>query len=345
MSDQNPNSASSDNEEVDLIKLLNYFKNGIKSIFRWIWKGFELIFQFIALLRKKWIIVLALTVAGIAYGWYIKNYVKSDVMSCEMVVKSNPISNIELYAFSSEVNNQNDFSTSSEGKNVAKKLGIRTMIAEPIVREVDVVNSYFDQVENITFRGDQTDTLYYQASELGKYKGSVSNEDYTLQRVKLIVNKNNPTAEVQEGLLQYLNNLAGPKKEQENKLAVLTSYERILKQSLNSIDSLMVSRATLNKNSGPAGTEQLLVNTASRGNVEADLLRYSEIMSRKLYGTQKKIAEYQNGINVVSNLRLIKDENILSKPMIKYGLLGFLLAAALILLLQFNKFLSKYQPT
>lgn len=333
------NENKSNEEEVDLIKLLNYFKNGVKSFFRKLWSIVETFFQFLILLKKNWIIVIGLTVCGLIYGWYISNYSGTENADYEMIVRSNPVSNLELYAFSNEVNNANFVQNS--GVKMMRDLGISNMSLEPLEREEDVISNYFDQIESVTFRGDQTDTLYYQASEINSHKGKMKNEDYMLQKIKLSVKKSASPEKVQTTLINYLNSLPGPKNEKENKLAVLKTYENILIQTSNNIDSILSSRATMNKNSGPGGSEQMLVNTASRGNVEADLIRYSEVVSRKIYGTQKKIAEYQNGISVISNLRLNKDQGIINNSLVKYGLYGFLLASILILLLQFNKYLNR----
>ncbi len=340
MNQEAPNSNNS-NDEVDLIRLLDYFKNGIKSIFRKLWQLIEVFLRFFVLLKKNWPVVLGLTIAGAAYGFY-KNFTKSESYSYEMVVHSNPVSNIELYAFSSELNRTDSLVNKSEGTDLIKKLGVKSLSVEPIEREEDVINNYFDQIEMAVLRNDQTDTLYYQSSEISAYKSKMKSEDYSLQKLKLKINGNTSLGKVQENLLGYLNNLPGPKSEQERKLAILTSYEKILNRSIQNIDSILASRATLNRNSGPSGTEQLLVNTASRGNVEADLLRYSELFSRKLYGTQKKISDYEKGIFVVSNLRLIEEKGILDNSILKYGLIGLFVSLLVVLLLEFNRFLSRY---
>lgn len=342
MNQEVPNSTNT-NEEVDLIRLMDYFKNGIKSIFKKLWKLIEVFLHFVVLLKKNWPIVIGLIVAGAAYGLYVKYLVTNETESYEMIVSSNPISNIELYAFSSEIVNRDLFTHKNEGIDLVKKLGIKSLKIEPIERESDVVNSYFDQIEGAIFRSDQTDTLYYQTSEIGDFKSKMNDEDYPIQRLKIKVKGDVPPAQIQENLLNYFNNLPGPKREQENKLTVLKSYENNLKRNIDNIDSILISRAALNHNSGLSGTEQLLVNTASRGNVEADLLRYAESFSRKLYGTQKKISEYQKGMNVVSNLRMIDDTEIYENPVIKYTVTGFLLAVAIVLLMHFNNYLSKFQ--
>lgn len=342
MNQEVPNSTNT-NEEVDLIRLMDYFKNGIKSFFRKLWKLIVVLLHFIVLMKKNWILVIGLIVAGAAYGIYLKYLETKQFDNFEMVVSSNPISNIELYAFSSEIKNSNLFTRENEGIDLVKKLGIKSIKVEPIEREGDVVNSYFEQVEGTIFRNDQTDTLYYQASEISDFKSKMKDEDFPIQKLKIKLKDGVPPSQVQESLLNYFNNLPGPKREHENKLVILKSYENNLKRSLDNIDSILISRAALNHNSGPAGTEQLLVNTASRGNVEADLLRYSEILSRKLYGTQKKISEYQKGINVVSNLRMINDSEILDNPVVKYTGIAFLLSIFIILLIQFNKYLTQLQ--
>lgn len=334
---KNPNS---NNEEVDLIKLLNYFKEGIKSLFRKIGQLIEGLLQFIVLLKRQWPILLGLVLAGAAYGFYLNNFSKSETNSYEMVIHSNPISNIELYAFSSELNQSDTTAYKSEGLSSFKKLGVKSIQIEPIEREEDVINNYFDQIEMATLRNEQTDTLFFHTNDVGAYKSKMKNSDYSLQKLKIKVKGKIPPGKIQERFLNYINNLPGPKKEQEIKMAILTSYESILKRNIENIDSILSSKAKLNKNLGPSGTDQTLVNTASRGNVEYDLLKYSEIMTRKLYGTQKKIQE-NKGVYIISNLRSIKEESYLNNAIIKYSLIGFVLAIFIILLLQFNKFLNR----
>lgn len=342
MNKDNPFTPHPQNDEVDVIRLLNYFKNGIKSVFRAIWKMVLTFIQFIILLKKNWIIVVALTVAGIALGWYFQRN-GSEIKSYEMVVKGNPISNIELYALSKEINSQGNFSPENlgDGVKMAKNLGIEKIKVEPIEKSENVINSYFNQIEGNPLRADQTDTIFYLAFELDKHKSNMDEFDYNLQKVRFKIRKNTAPEKVQNDFLNYLNNLPGVKQEQESKLTVLKNYEKTIQQSLNNIDSLLLSKAAVAKDA-PAGSD-LLVNTASRGTVEGDLLRYTEIFSKKLFGAQKEIAEYQKGINVVSNLRLIEDNELMDNSMIKYGLFGFILSCILIILIQFNKYLERFQ--
>ena len=340
MNKENPTTPTTENNDVDVIRLLNYFKNGIKSFFRAIWSIIKSFLYFIVLLKKNWIIVGVLTIAGIALGWYYKQK-SADIKTYEMVVKGNPISNIELYALSNEINSQNNFSPKNlgDGIKLANNLGIRKLKVEPIIKSENVINSYFNQIEGNPLRADQTDTIFYLAFELGDHKSNMDDFDYNLQKIQFKINKENAPEKVQSEFLNYLNNLPGVKKEQECKLAVLTNYEAAIKKTLNNIDTLLISKAVAAKDS-PAGSE-LMVNTASRGTVEGDLLRYTEIFTKKLFGTQKEIAEYQKGINVVSNVRLIEDSKISENSLVIYGLLGFILACIVVLLIQFNKYLNR----
>lgn len=340
------NSPSQGDEEVDLIRLLNYFKNGIKSFFRKIWKLIELLIQFIVLLKKNWIMVLAFTVIGGLYAMFLRPLLGNKTnKNYEMVIQSNPVSNLELYAFSKEINNQGSFSSDAhaEGISLAKNLGIISMKVEAVERAEDVVNNYFNQIEVASLRGDQTDTLYYKAFEINNHKAKMDKSDYPFQRISLKVNKEVSSKEIQEKLLNYLNNAPGVKMEQEAKLQILTNYEYQLKRNVTNIDSLLVSKAISSKSAGTTGSDQLLVNTASRGTVEGDLLRYSEVFIRKLYSTQKMIASYQSGVRIVSNLRSINEKSAIGNPIIRYSLLGFALAAFIVLLLQFNKYLNRFE--
>ncbi|MBW7871358.1 MAG: hypothetical protein H3C39_09875 [Flavobacteriia bacterium] len=290
---------------------------------------------------------VGLVLAGFIYGAFIKPALKNtDIRTYEMVVKGNPVSNIEIYAFGSEINSMksDDLNSNEEGIQLAKSLDISDVSIEPIQKEEDMVNHYFEQIEMNTLRGIETDTLFFQDFKLKDHKSKMENSDFSMQRIKITI-KNaqiNPN-EVQEKLLNYFNNLPSVKNNQEAQLSILQNYERELKRSLVNIDSIMYSRSVANKKSVSSNGEQLMVNTASRGNVEWDLLRFTEYFTKRLYGTQKLISSYQNGVNVVSNLRSVKEESLLGNSGTKYGILGFLLACLIILGLRFDKYLDKYK--
>ena len=348
MNQENQNLNNSKNgEEVDLIQLLNYFKNGIISIFRGIGKIFSYLFYFIFLLRKYWILTGGLVLLGIFYGAFITPMLKdTDVKIYEMVVKASPVANLELYAFGEEVNIQKSESVNQAEKGIqlAKSLGISKISIEPIEREEDVINNYFEQIEVNTLRGIETDTLFFQDYKLSEHKSKMTETDFAFQKIQIKVkNDHKRPIEIQEQLFNYLNNLPSIKNDQEARLMALTNYEHHLKRTLGNIDSIMYSKAVANKNSTSSEAEQLLVNTASRGTVEADLLRYTESFSKKLYGTQKMIKSYQNGVNIVSNLRSAKEEEAFGGTTLRYAILGFVLASLVILGIQFNKFLNKYE--
>src|SRR5690606_26393993 len=177
-------------EEVDLIQLLNYFKNGIKSIFRGIGKIFSYLFYFIFLLRKYWILTGGLVLLGIIYGAFITPMMKdTDVKIYEMVVKASPVANLELYAFGEEVNIQKSESVNQAEKGIqlAKSLGISKINIEPIQREEDVINNYFEQIEVNTLRGMETDTLFFQDYKLSEHKSKMTETDFALQKIQIKV--------------------------------------------------------------------------------------------------------------------------------------------------------------
>lgn len=346
MSQDNQNMDNQPNDEVDLIRLMNYFKNGIKSFFRKIGNLFSYLFFLIYLLKKNWILTLSLIILGAAYGAFIKSMIDDpNEKKYEMIVKANPISNLELYAFGSEASNQKSIKANlnGEGMKFARELGITKIEIEPIERDEDVVNNYFEQVELNTLRGMETDTLFFKDFEMKSYKSKLAPTDYRLQRIKLKITGNKiAPSEIQDKLLNYLNNLPGVKTDQQSHLAILQNYESELKKSLTSMDSIMVARATANRNLTATGSEFML-NAATRNTVEADMMRYTEIFTKRLYGTQKLISYYQNGLNVVSNLRSVKDDKLVGNQTLRYALFGLMAAALIILGLRFNKWLNKYE--
>lgn len=338
---------NSNNEEVDIIKLLNYFKNGVKSIFRRIGKMFSYIFYFIFLLRKFRILTGSLVALGVIYGAIIKPMLKeSDEKIYEMVVKTSPVSNIELYAFGKEINIQESLNSNldSEGIQLAKNLGISSISIEPIKNEDDAINNYFEQIEVNTLRGIETDTLFFHDFKLKDHKNKMAETDFSLQKIRINVNEDHKSAsEIQESLLNYLNNLPGIKNDQQARQLALKNYEYELKRTLTNIDSIMYSRAVANKNSTSAGGEQLMVNTASRNTVEGDLLRYTEYFTKRLYGTQKMINSHQNAVSIISNLRLTDEKKVFGGATLNYGIIGLALASLIILAIQFNTYLNRYE--
>jgi|GEM_PF-1054619 len=346
MSQEVYNSPNQNNEEVDLIKLLNYFKNGIKSIFKLIWKLVELIIWFIILLKRNWILVISLMVIGAVYGKFIRPMLSggTSMKSYEMVVKANPISNYELYALSNEINNQGaqNSNPNEEGVALAKSLGIAKMEQEAIPRLDDVVNSYFENIETATLRGFDTDTLFYQSFDLKDHKSNMEKTDYSFQKIKLKVKSDLSPQNIQSRMIDYLNMLPGVKREQESKLLALNVLENELKSSIRGIDTMFIARAEANRNPNQSGIDQTVVNTASRGNVEADLLRYKEIFIKRLYGTMRMKADTEKGIQVISNLRSVGNSSLWENQMLKYALYGLVLASSIILLIQFNKYLEQY---
>lgn len=340
------NTPNQGDEEVDLIRLLNYFKNGIKSFFRKIGDLLGLFLQFIILLKKNWIVLVIFTALGVAFALY-SHFDKGEGESTkfEMVVQSNPISNLQLYAFSNDIKNQKTFSTDNapEAVMLAKRLGIKNMSIEAIEKTEDIINNYFSQIELATVRNEQTDTLFFQTFDINKHLSNMEPTDFSYQKIKITTDGSTSTKELQQEILNYINNSPVVKNEQQNQLAILESYEYQLNRNIANIDSILVARAISNKEQPTMGSDQLLVNTASRSNVEADLLRYSDVFNRKLHSTKRLIGNYKNGINPLTDLHIIKDDGLLNKPIFRYGFYGFLSAVVLILLLEFNKYLNRIE--
>lgn len=340
------NTPKSGDEEVDIIRLFNYFKKGFVSFFKKIGSLFGYFIQLIILLKKNWIIVSVLSVFGAIYGAVINPLLEgTEIKYYEMTVRSSALSNLELYAFANEVKNKKASSANpkSEGIALAKELGIISLSIEPIKRDEDAVTNYFEQIESNKLRGD-TDTLYFKDFKLKEHKNKMADSDYAIQKLKIKAKETITTPKImQEKLINYLNNLPGVKADQEIRNLALETYEKGVIRSIDNIDSIMVARKYINKQEVAAGGSQMVFNTANRENVERDMLRSYEIFSKKLYGIQKEKALYPEPINIVANLRSAKEENVIVNPTIHFALLGFLLSVFIILCIQFNKYLDKYE--
>lgn len=329
-------------EEVDLIRLMNYFKNGVKSFFRGLWKIVEVFIDFILLLKKYWILVVGLVVLGIIYGKFIEPAIASnDHKKYEMVIRTNPIGNYELYSYAVEVNNRRTNNQALKEIGLAdSKIG--SLMISPIPKLEDEIQNYFQQIETATIRGFETDTLYYQNYDIKGFKNNIDKVDYPLQKIVISTYGDVSAREIQDKFINYFNNLSSIKNEQQAKYKALTVLEKEVQTDLNAIDSLMFNRAAAAKNTHPATSEQVLVNTASRGNVEGELLYHSEKLTKRLFGIQRMKSEAERGITVISNLRISQNESIIHNPVLKYALIGFILASVIVLAIQFNKYLDVY---
>jgi hypothetical protein len=347
MSIEPQNAPKSGDEEVDIIRLFNYFKQGFVSFFKKIGSLFGYLIQLIILLKKNWILVGGLIVLGALFGAVIKPLIDGSVIKYyEMTVRSGPTSNLELYAFANEVKSQKASSANpkSEGIFLAKELGIIGLIVEPVKRDEDAVTHYFEQIESNKLRGIDTDTLYFKDFKLKEHKAKMVDTDYPIQRIKIKAKENsNMPNTIQERLIGYLNNLPGVKADQEVRKLALDTYEKGVIRSIDNIDSIMAARKYINRQEVAAGGSQMVFNTANRENVERDMLRSYEIFSKKLYGIQKEKALYPNPVNIVANLRSAKEENLIINPTVHFALLGFLLSVFIVLAIRFNKYLDRYE--
>ncbi len=346
MSQETQNTPKAADEEVDIIRLFNYFKQGFVSIFKWIGRLFDYVILLIILLKKNWMIVGSLVLLGGLYGAIINPLLEgSEIKYYEMTVRSGAVSNLELYAFADEIKHQKASSANpqSDGIKLAKELGIKSLQVEPVRRDEDVVNNYFEQIESNKLRGLDTDTLYFKDFKLKEHKTQMADTDYSIQKLKIKTKTtdNTPKA-IQDKLISYLNNLPGIKADQQVRISTLSIYEQEVSRTIANIDSILTSRKWVNKQEVAAGGSQMVFNTANRENVEKDMLRSFEMYAKKLYGIQKDKALYPEAVNIVTNLRSGKEQNMIINPAIHYALLGFLLSMLIVLVIQFNKYLERF---
>ena len=346
MSQETQNTPKATDEEVDIIRLFNYFKQGFVSVFKRIGRLFDYFILLIILLKKNWIIVGSLVLLGGLYGSVINPLLEgSEIKYYEMTVRSGAVSNLELYALAAEIRHQKASSANpqSGGIKLAKELGIISLQVEPVHRDEDIVNNYFEQIESNKLRGLETDTIYFKDFKLKERKNQMADTDYALQKLKIKTKvTNNTPKDIQEKLLNYLNNLPGIIADQRVRMSTLNTYEQEVSRTIANIDSILSSRRWVNRQEVAAGGSQMVFNTANRENVEKDMLRSFEMYAKKLYGIQKDKALYPEAVNIVTNLRSGKEQNLIINPAIHYALLGFLLSMFIVLAIQFNKFLERF---
>jgi hypothetical protein len=328
-------------------------------IFTRIWTGiarlftnlFELVLLFFLFLKRKAIWLGPAFLLGLGYGLYTY-YDEGTVYRSELVAKSNFESNYFLYNqldyFNSLISNRNFAEISrifnlneSEAKNL---VGFK---AEPVKNDIEAAKLYrqtFLQPKRNHNHG--FDTIWSRTMRFDAFKRQLTDKDFPVNRI--IVRSKQPIIfpKIQQGILNSFNNNAELKEKKETWLQIRKQEEILLADALNNIDSLRKvynKKLTMQSESTPGGSNQLILGEGDIRNPELDLYDKSMMIKDELIELKMKIAEEKDPLVLYAGLGSAGQAE---SPRRKVGLPAlYLLAAAfsILVIIEFIKYLSRVE--
>lgn len=335
--------------EVDIVALFEYFKNGIKSIFRTIGNFFKWIFQLfldlLYLVYKNWILVFGLMLIFGVLGLF-KNAYLSPKFKYEMIVEPKLNSTFELYNNVSNLSQIiNPYFKNEEGLSGIEKLEVM-----PIKRYADEVRLYYSVPKNTEITGApdmfgaERDTVFYRSVEFKDFQRDINDFDYPVQ--KIIVKSTNAidTDKLKNLILEPFSKNAYWEKRLNNKKDVLSSKITIYSAFINRADSLL---SAYTKNPELRNNSEINISgNNSTENVEDDLFEQVKALSSGLENVQVSLNNSQNVIEVLSDFKRVEDDSMRSYWNLFTGLIfGFVLAMLILLAKYLLKYFRNYTPS
>ncbi len=335
---------SKDNNEIGIIELLDYFKNGIKSIFRWIGNFFKgilnLIVQFLLIVKKNIILILVCIVIFIGLWYYLNNTPDFENYGYQLVVKPNYNSTDALFnQIQSLSDNKGDKGETDFEKNL---LGISIT---PIESLNDEVKSYYDVINgeystNKVFQQSYArDTVYFRQIELENFKEQLTDRDYKIFKINLKTRKLWNESAINQALFSSINKNKLFQNFKNQYLSQLKKEEKNYDNSIRLIDTILLARTNTE-----SVVSQENISFQDGGNnkvLEQELLKEKDLVQNKL--SENILKQIQNAeiIEVISPAEKVTPERRVKRGLPYFVLYGFLFSLGIIFLLWLNKYLRR----
>jgi len=336
------------NEEVDLGQLFKLIGKGFSNIaasirrfFKWI---LNLFIKAALFIKKHFIKIAIVTVAGIAFGFY-KDSISVKTYSSTIRVSQNYHAAKQLYTEIASINNA--FSEEESKARFIKKFGLTE--EDDVSATIIPIKSNKLELETFNNFIKELDTTAIRTADFQSFVKGLSDVDYPIQEITITTTNPIVFGKFSDYLRTELNKNTFLKKRIEINLKNVEFEEKQLKKSLQDIDSLRIiyNKSLLAEANKPnSGTTIITAKqNGNKGNKEL-----------ALYDKREKIIER---LNKLSDLKILRSQPIKfisnfskygnSKTKLyktntfKFGLIAFLFIVLIILFTQFMAYLNKIQ--
>lgn len=345
MSTEQPNIPQEPKDEIDILALFEYFKNGIKSLFKGIGKIINtivhLLLNYLLLLKKNWWVVAACVVLLVAFSLF-KNSLIGEKYKYQMVVEPQFNSSYALYEQIDALNVE-----ATKG-NKAELSGISRFGISPLKSMENEVQLYYEITKNADLSGNpdryenERDTVFFKSVTLDDFKNQLKDEDYPIQEISIYSQAPIDTKKIKEIILKSIMENPYWESKIKNKVDRINQRESIAKQAIVRTDSLLASY----QKRGTMGTQSTISidGDNAKNNVENDLLNQIKGTAKEIETLQMQKDNSKQLINIVSELKRVGNDTPSSYINPKTAVLwGLILASVIILFIQMVKFLNKYE--
>jgi hypothetical protein len=343
-------------EEVDITDFFRYLGkaiNRIGSFIKWIFVSlYYLLIDFFIFLKRKMIWLTLGLVAGLGFGIYgLMN--GGALYSSTMTVKSNTGNAYFLYNY---VEYLNSLAHNSRFAELSKEFNITTDEATklisfeiaPVKNDVEEAKMYRDIFYNYKRNHYLSyDTMWARTVRFKDFQKTLTDHDYPLQEITIYSRNVDIYFKVQQGLMAAINNNPELKEKRAAEIEIQKQDEALLTKSLSDLDTLrqVYNRKLALESSQPGtGTNQFVFGDRNARNPELDLYDKSLMIKDELIELKRKLAD-EKLVDIYSGFSKIGNRRSSVRPLLRYGLYGLGAALAILLFIQFFKYLTVMEKT
>jgi hypothetical protein len=339
----NQNQKPDQNQETDILILLDYFKNGIKKIFTKIGNLFTFILNaiiwFCILLKRYFILTVVCIILFSILGYYNK-IISPPSYNYEMVLQPNYNSTKYLYQL---VDSYNQLTETEDPifKNI-KQIKIT-----PVKSFTNDLTTFFNIINNINNNGNtdtdnKNDTIFSRQYKIEDFRKNIAETDYSLHTIFIKSSVLLSPKEIKDKIISPIETEPFYSQLKNSYLKSIETKEKYYKKNLQRIDTLLLALADRDKSNTISST--LSIKGDSRNNVEDDLLNRSVKITEALASLETDRAIHSNVIKIVSEPQLVANKSkLIKRNTIPFIIYGFLFSVFLIFLIQFIKYLNKFE--
>lgn len=336
----------------DFLRLLGRIFTKIWNGIEWLFTDlFELLILFFLFLKRKAIWLGLAFLIGLGYGFYTY-YNEGPVYRSEMVTKSNFESNYFLYNqvayFNSLISNRNLAEISSIfNLNESEAKDLVGFKAEPVKNDIEAAKLYRQAfLQPRRNRNYVYDTIWSRTMRFDAFKRQLTDEDYPVNRIIVRSKQPNIFPKVQQGVLNSFNNNPELKAKKESWLQIRKQDEILLTDALNNLDSLRMvynRKLTMQSESTPGGSNQLILGERDIRNPELDLYDKTMMIKDELIELKLRSAEEKEPLVLYAGLGTTGQAESFRRKVGTPAL--YLLAAVFVILviIEFIKYLARVE--
>ena len=341
-------------EVSDFIRLLGRIFTSIWNGIAWLFTNlFDLLILFFLFLKRKALWLGLALVIGLGYGIYCY-YTEGKIYRSEMVTKSNFESNYFLHSqieyFNSLIanGNLNELGTIFNLKESEAK-DIEGFEITPVKSDIEAAKLYrqtfLQSKRNHNYRFD---TIWSRTIKFDVFKKQLEDRDFPVNKIIVRSRQPNIFLKIQQGFLNSFNNNPELKERKEAHQQIRKQEEMLLTEALNNIDTLRKvynRKISMQSETGPAGSNQLILGERDIRNPELDLYDKSMMIKDELMELKMKTSDEKEPLVLYSGLG---NTGNAESPRRKVAMPALYLLAAvfsILVIIEFIKYLGAVEKT